>query len=146
MYEAERSRGWTLFATIAIGVAGCWNLIIGIAAFAKKEYFDTGSLLYENLSFWGFVWIVVALLQLLTAFLLARRITAGKALGLIGVSLSMLIWFFSIRAHPTASVLIIVLDGLILYALTAEPSYDGPIPADARIEGMAPGQQGQRFA
>jgi hypothetical protein len=67
-------------------VAGCWNLILGIAAFAKKEYFDTGSLLYENLSFWGFVWIVVALLQLLTAFLIARRITAGKALGLIGAS------------------------------------------------------------
>jgi hypothetical protein len=94
----------------------------------------------------GFVWTVVALLQLLTAFLIARRITAGKALGLIGASLSMLTWFFSIRAHPTASVLIIVLDGLILYALTAEPSYDGPIPSDARIEGMAPGQQGQRFA
>ena len=66
-------------------------------------------------------------------------------MGLIGASLSMLIWFFSIRAHPTASVLIIVLDGLILYALTAEPSYTGPIPATHGSR-MAPGQQGQRFA
>ena len=131
MYEPERSHGWTLFATIAVGVAGGWNLILGIAAFAKKEYFHQASLLYNNLTFWGVVWIFIGALQVLTAILIARRTTAGKALGLIGASASMLLWFFSIGAHPVATILVIALDALILYALTADrPS--GAVPSTAR--------------
>jgi hypothetical protein len=132
MYEPERSHGWTMFATIAIGVAGVWNLILGIAAFAKKEYFDSASLLYRNLGFWGVVWIVIGALQILTAVLVARRTTAGKALGLIGASVSMIVWFFSIGAHPVAAILIIVLDGLILYALTADRPSGAAYTGEAR--------------
>lgn len=120
MYEPERSRGWTTFATIAIAVAGVWNLVGGIAGLTKREYFEEGSLLYENLALWGWVWLVVGALQVLTAILIARRVTAGTALGLIGASVSMLVWFFSIGAHPLWSILIIALDVLVIYALTAE--------------------------
>jgi hypothetical protein len=127
--EPERSHGWTLFATIAVGVAGGWNLILGIAALAKKEYFDQASLLYNNLTFWGWVWIFIGALQVLTAILIARRTTAGKALGIIGASLSMLIWFFSLGARPAATVLVITLDALILYALTADRPYAGAVPS-----------------
>jgi hypothetical protein len=142
--DAERSRGWTLFAGITIGVAGGWNLIVGIAAFAKKEYFDETSLLYSNLEFWGVVWVLVGALQLLTAFLVLARTTAGQALGLIGASVSMLVWFFSLGAHPMASILIIALDALIIYALTAErPGSEG---VEARRPDEMPVGPGQRFA
>jgi hypothetical protein len=120
MDEPERSRGWTMFAMIAIGIAGVWNLVIGIAGLSKTEYFEEGSLLYQNLAFWGWVWLIVGALQVLTAILLAFRMTAGTALGLIGASVSMLVWFFSIGAHPVSSILIIAMDVLIIYALTAE--------------------------
>jgi hypothetical protein len=128
MSEPERSHGWTVFASIAIGVAGGWNLILGVAALAKKEYFHAASLLYQNLAFWGVVWIVIGALQVLTAILVMRRSTAGKALGLIGASVSMIVWFFSLGAHPVSSVLVIVLDSLILYALTADRPYGGDAP------------------
>ncbi|HET9723804.1 MAG TPA: hypothetical protein VFR44_08175 [Actinomycetota bacterium] len=120
MYEPERSRGWTTFAAIAIAIAGVWNLGIGIAGLSKREYFEEASLLYSNLAFWGWVWLIVGALQLLTALLLALRKTAGTALGLAGASVSMLVWFFSIGAHPVSSILIIALDVLIIYALTAD--------------------------
>jgi hypothetical protein len=125
MNEPERSHGWTLFATIVVGVAGAWNVMLGVAALVKKEYFHEGALLYQNLSFWGWVWIVVGGLQLLTAILIAARTTAGKALGLIGASVSMLVWFFSIGAHPLSTILVIALDVLVLYALTADRPYAG---------------------
>ncbi len=143
MSEHERSRGWTTFAMIAIGIAGVWNLVIGIAGLSKSEYFEEGSLLYQNLAFWGWVWLIVGALQVLTAVLLALRMTAGTALGLIGASVSMLVWFFSIGAHPVSSILIIGLDILILYALTAE----GPVVVD-EAAGRAyepPVAGGQRF-
>ncbi len=125
MYEPERSRGWTTFAAITVGIAGGWNVIISIGALTKREYFHPSSLLYSNLSFWGVVWLFVGLLQLLTAILLARRVTAGTALAIIGASCSMLIWFFSIGAHPLSSILIIAIDFLILYAVTADRQYGG---------------------
>jgi hypothetical protein len=141
MEEFERSHGWTVFASVVIFVAGVWNLILGVAAFTKKTYFSAGSLLYVNLSFWGIVWIFMGVLQLLTAFLVLRRSTAGKALGLIGASVSMIVWFFSIGAHPVSSILIILVDGLVLYALTADrPSGDVPLggtsdgPQSMRVE------------
>jgi hypothetical protein len=139
MSEPERSPGWTSFASITIGIAGGWNLILGVAAFAKKESFHTASLLYQNLSFWGVVWIVLGAVQVLTAVLVIRRSTAGKALGIIGASVSMLVWFFSLDARPIASVLVITLDALILYALTADRPYaGGPYPPGARAVDVAP--------
>lgn len=141
--DAERSRGWTLFAGIAIGIAGGWNLILGIATFSKKEYFDEASLLYSNLGFWGVVWIVVGALQVLTAILVLARMTAGQALGLMGASVSMLVWFFSLGAHPVASILVIALDALIIYALTAERP--GSETAEVRLPEQAPTGPGQRF-
>lgn len=139
MDGVERSRGWTLFAIITIGIGGVWNLVIGFAGLTKREYFDEASLLYDNLSFWGWVWIVVGALQILTAILIAARITAGTALGLMGASLSMIVWFFSIGAHPLSSILIIALDVLILYALTAERPYGDGAGVEPRYEGQHEG-------
>lgn len=138
MYEPERSRGWTVFAWIVIGVAGVWNLILGVAAFTKKEYFSAGSILYESLSFWGVVWIVIGVLQLLTTILVARRSVVGRALGLIGASVSMIVWFFSLGARPLASILVIALDALVVYALTAERDSGVSIASvDERYSSMA---------
>jgi hypothetical protein len=133
MSEPERSAGWTTFATITIAVAGAWNLLMGVAAISKREYFHEASLLYQNLGFYAVMWILIGSLQLLTAVLVARRTAAGKALGLIGASVSMLMWFFGLGAHPLASVLVIALDALILYALTADRPYAGEsYPRDSR--------------
>lgn len=144
MSEPERSPAWTSFAAITIGILGVLNVVIGTAALTKKEYFDEGSLLFENLAFWGWVWLVIGGLQLLTAVLIVLRMTAGTALGLIGASVSLLIWFFTIGAHPTSSIVIIALDVLIIYALTAErpgSSTGGEVPD--RTYG-SPGVQGPR--
>jgi hypothetical protein len=140
MDEFERSHGWTLFASVVIGVAGGWNLILGVAAFTKRAYLSAGSLLFQNLSFWGIVWIFMGVLQLLTAFLVLRRSTAGKVLGLIGASVSMIVWFFSIGAHPVSSILIILVDALVLYALTADrPS------GNVSLGGTSDGPQSMRI-
>jgi hypothetical protein len=113
---------------------------MGIAALGKREYFDEASLLFQNLGFWAVVWIVIGALQILTAVLVARRTTAGKALGLAGASVSMLVWFFSLGAHPVATILVIALDALILYALSADRPYaGGPTPPHERaMDGSVP--------
>ncbi len=132
MDGSERRQGWTWFAAITIGVASGWNLMLGIAAFVKQDYFDVGSLLYDNLRFWGVVWLTMGALQALTALLVAFRLTLGRLLGVLGASVSMLVWFFSLGAHPIASIVIVALDLLILYALTAEQPDAESLPAAVR--------------
>lgn len=133
MGDPERGRGWTRFAMVAIGVAGVWNLTLGIAAFARKGYFDQTALLYRNLAFWGWAWLLVGLLQLVTVVLIARRTTLGRGLGIAGASASMLVWFLSIGAHPISSILVIALDLLVVWALTAdEPQPDVYVPTESR--------------
>lgn len=118
---------------IAIGVAGAWNLTLGIAAFARKGYFDQGALLYRNLAFWGGVWLIIGALQLLTVVLIARGTVAGRGLGIAGASASMFTWFLSIGAHPISSILVIALDLLIVWALTADqPDSDVWVPTERR--------------
>jgi hypothetical protein len=134
MGEPERSHGWTLLATILVGVAGAWNLLLGVAAFAKEEYFEQNELLYANIGFWGVVWLCIGALQVLTSVLIARRTLAGKALGIAGATASLFVWFFSIDAHPIASVLVIVMDILILYALTADRPYTGSVGTGQRSD------------
>jgi hypothetical protein len=40
-------------------------------------------------------------------------------LGVVLASLSMLVWFFSIGAYPMWAIMIVALDALIIYGLTA---------------------------
>jgi hypothetical protein len=131
--EPQRSRGWTRFAMIAIGVAGAWNITFGITAFAKKGYFDQASMLYSNLAFWGWSWLVVGLLQLLTVILIARGTVLGPGLGIAGAGVSMIVWFMSIGAHPISSIIVIALDLLVVWALTAdEPDPEFAVPRERR--------------
>jgi hypothetical protein len=111
--------GWAYFAGILFMVAGFWNLFAGIAALARKEYFSEAGLLYQNLQLWGWVWLVVGAVQLVTSWLVISQRESGRVLGVILAALSMLVWFFSIGAYPLWGVLVVSVDVLILYGLIA---------------------------
>jgi hypothetical protein len=111
--------GWVTFMGVLILLAGLFNLIWGITALAKKEYFLEGALVYENLTFWGWVWIIVGAAQLLTAFLVFGRYPMGLFLAILGASFSALTAFFSIGAYPAWAITVMVVDGAILFTLGA---------------------------
>jgi hypothetical protein len=111
--------GWVTFMGVLILIAGFFNLIWGITALAKKEYFLEGALVYENLTFWGWVWIIVGAAQLLTAFLVFGRYPMGLFLAILGASFSALNAFFSIGAYPAWAITVMVVDGVILFTLAA---------------------------
>jgi hypothetical protein len=121
---SEQFSGWWAFAGIMIVIAGGFNLIDGIAALAQKEYFSEQGLLYTNLQFWGWILLVIGAIQVLTAVLIFRRSTAGAVLGIIIAVLSAFAAFFAIGAYPAWAILVLVVDGLIIYGLTRATAVD----------------------
>ena len=73
------------FAGIVLILAGSINLLDGVVALAKDEYFLKDELLFGDLSAWGFWWLFVGLLMLWAGFQVVNRKEAGLGLG-IGIA------------------------------------------------------------
>jgi hypothetical protein len=116
--ERERARNWTTFAAVLFFVVGLFNVIDGIAAISKDRHFRADELIVANLTFWGVVLLIIGGLQLLTTLLIYRRSPAGQILGVLLAVLSMMAALLFLGAYPVWSIIIMVLDGVVIYALT----------------------------
>jgi hypothetical protein len=111
-------QNWAVFVVMLFVILGVFNLIDGIAALANDDYFAADELLFGDLSMWGTIFLVVGAVQLLTAFLVWRGSFAGAMLGITLAGLNAVLALLSIGAYPVWSVIILVLDGVVIYALT----------------------------
>ena len=111
-------RNWAAFAAVLFLILGVFNAIDGIAALANDDYFRADELLFGDLSMWGTIFLVIGAIQLLTAFLIFRGSFVGASLGITLASLNAVLALLSIGAYPIWSTIILVLDGVVIYALT----------------------------
>ena len=111
-------RGWAGFAGMMILVVGTFNVIWGLVALVQDTYFASDQLLMWSLNSWGAIHIAVGCLQLLTALLIFSGSGAGPVLGRVLACVSAVGALVSIGAYPIWSIVIIAIDGLIIYALT----------------------------
>jgi hypothetical protein len=114
----ERGTGIITFAALVLSLAGFFNGIHGLAAIFKKEYFVESSLLYENLQLWGWVWLILCVLQIAAAYMLFGRASGGRILAIVLAAVSAVIAFATLGAHPTGSILVIAMDVIVIYGLT----------------------------
>ena len=114
----DQLSGWWAFAGTMMLIVGGFNLIEGIAALAQKEYFNESGLLYDNLKFWGWLMLIVGILQILSSVLIFMRSMAGAAIGIFLALVSAFFAFLAIGAYPFWAFAILVVDGLVIYGLT----------------------------
>jgi hypothetical protein len=121
MEAARRPRqgtGWAGFAAVMIFMVGMFNVIDGIAALANDDYYAVSQLLFGDLTVWGVIWLITGSLQLIAAFLIFSGNGFGAFIGIVTAMLNATAQLVSLGAYPVWSVIILVLDGLIIYALT----------------------------
>ena len=118
--EPSTSRGqdWAAFVVVLFFILGCFNLIDGIAALVQDDYFRVDELLFGDLTMWGALYLMIGVFQLGTAWLIYRGSEIGALLGIVLASLNAVVALLSLGAYPVWSVIILVLDGLVIYALT----------------------------
>ena len=113
--------GRTLFVAILLLLAGVLNIIYGIAAVSNAHFFDNTQYVFSSLHTWGWITIIVGVIQLTAGFSLFTGGTYGRVIGIIAASIGALESLLSIGgAHPWWSLgifalCIYVLHGLIVF-------------------------------
>ncbi len=123
--------GWLSFAGIVAIVVGIFNVIDGLVALFRKEYFlvTDQDILVFNFTAWGWILLIIGLLEIaIGAGILAGRdwaITAGIAMAVL-IAIAHIAF---LRAFPVWSVIVIAMCVLVVYALTAHaPERSRPRP------------------
>jgi hypothetical protein len=115
-----------IFADVVISFAGVlmiltsiMEIIQGMAAVSDPEFYSAGSdyLLQFNVTTWGWVHIVIGAVSVVVAVGVLRRLRWGYLAGLVVVGLSMLSNFAFLPHYPVASIVVIAIDVLIIWAL-----------------------------
>ena len=109
---------WFMFAAIMFTLAGASNLLWGIGALDNKQYLPEDGLLASNLTFWGWLSIIWALMALTGAVLLFMRNPYSAGVALILAALNALFWLCAIPVLPIWSLVVIAIDVLIIYQLS----------------------------
>ncbi len=89
-----------------------------LAALWRKEYFADASLVFSNLQTWGWIVLVVGVVQVLAGWLVLSRSSVGRWVGIIIVIISMMASFLAIGAYPFWTLIILVIDAMVLWGLT----------------------------
>lgn len=123
MSDDHPRSGWLLFAGIMILIAGVLNVIYGIAAIDDSKFFvqDT-KYVFSDLNTWGWITLIIGVLQLVAAFSIWRGGGFGMVIGMTVAMLSAIGALLSIPSYPLLSLAIFGIDVLIIYGLA---SYGG---------------------
>lgn len=117
--EAHSGDGWVLFAGVMIMIAGFLNFIFGIAAIDNSSFFtDEGRyVVFTDLSTWGWILLIVGVLQLIAAFSIWNRHPYGRIIGVLTASVSAIAILFTVNAYPFAALMLFIIDVLVIYGL-----------------------------
>ncbi|MEV8594494.1 hypothetical protein [Streptomyces sp. NPDC052012] len=119
--ESAWATGWTGAAAVLMTFGGIMAIFQGIAAIAEDDVFVvTRNWTYEfSLTGWGWIHLILGALVLVAGLSLFRGATWARAVGVALAGLSMIANFLWLPHAPVWSIVLIVIDGFIIWALCA---------------------------
>ena len=120
--RAERGpTGWVVFAAVMMVIIGSLNFFYGLAAVLNDQVVVVGGhgAIIADLTAWGWVTMIFGVILVLVGFALAGGAPWARwtAVFLVGLNAIEQLWIFP--AAPLWAFLVIVLDVIIIYNLTA---------------------------
>src|SRR3982750_2835523 len=113
--------GWILFAGTLLLVVGGFNIIEGIVALINKKYVVVTSdqLYVVDVTSWGWVALISGALLVCAGLGLLARQTWARVTAIVVIALHALAQVIWLGAYPVWSLLMVTLDVVLLFALTA---------------------------
>lgn len=116
--DDTRGGSAVILAGAFLMLGGVLNVIYGIAAISNSKFFlNETKYIISDLKTWGWIVLIIGILELFAAFSLLSGKTFGRWVGLIVGSLNAISALLSIPAYPLWSLAIFALSLWIIYGL-----------------------------
>lgn len=111
--------GWVFFAGIMMAIIGALHAIAGLAALLRDTYYLVGeeALIALNYTQWGWVHLLAGAVIFSAGIAVMNGSTWGRVVGVLMASVSLVVNMAFLNAYPVWSILVIILDVVIIYAL-----------------------------
>jgi hypothetical protein len=111
--------GWVTFAGVMLFIVGVLNIIYGIAAIGDSSFFvQDQKYILSNLNTWGWVTLVLGLLELGAAFSLWSGNLYGRIVAVFAASLGAIAALLALPAYPFWSLAIFALNIIIIHQVS----------------------------
>ena len=122
MNDENLVSGWWVFTGVLLLIAGVLNVIYGIAAIGNANFFeDNTAFIISGLKTWGWVILILGVLELVSAFSLFSGGEFGRWFGIFVASLNAIGALLAIPAYPLWSLAVFALAIIIVYKLAEGP-------------------------
>lgn len=108
---------WIKVVAVLLLFAGVLNILDGISALVKDDLFDEDKFLFADVATWGWIYIVIGVLQIWAASLVKARHAAGMLMAVTFAAIGGIAHFLSIGAHPVWSLIVMGIDFAVLFVL-----------------------------
>jgi hypothetical protein len=116
--------GWIFFAGTMMIIGGLLGAFWGFVAALNDDWvvWQNNTAVFLDLTGWGWLHVVLGLVIVLCGIGVFTGNILARTVGVILAGLSMLANFFVIPVYPIWSIVIITIDALVIWALTAHGS------------------------
>jgi hypothetical protein len=113
--------GWIVFSGILMIMLGMFQALMGVVALFKDEFYlvaRNGLVLSLDYTTWGWIHLIIGIVAVLTGFGVLLGQMWARVIGIILAVVSAVTNVVFIAAYPIWSTIVIVIDILIIYALS----------------------------
>lgn len=112
--------GWVYFAGFILLLNGMFQLILGLTALLNQDFYKVreGTLVVFDLTTWGWIHVLLGIVMMCIGTALFSGRGWARVAAIILASLNLVGHFAFMGVYPFWSITVIVIDMLILYALT----------------------------
>ncbi len=115
----ELPSGWYAFAGALLIIVGSLNLLQGLIALLKDDYFAVtkGGLLFADYSAWGTFFLIAGIIEVLVGLGILAYKTWARAVGVLLLMLNTIVQFAFIAAFPIWTLAAIIINIAAICAL-----------------------------
>jgi len=111
--------GWLWFASVMMVMVGLFNVIFGLVALFRDEYYVTGpnGLLLFDITGWGWIHLIIGAVAVAAGFALLSGAVWARATAVLLAGLNALAQLAFLPAYPAWSLIAIALDVVVIWAV-----------------------------
>ena len=112
--------GWIFFAAAMLLVVGGMQIITGLVAILRDNFYvvTSSGLVAFNYTTWGWINLILGIVAMLTAFGVLAGSMWARIVAIFATVLTMLANVAFLNAYPLWSIISLVVGGFVVYALT----------------------------